>query len=164
MEYRKAAMEDLGEIRALVQDVVRALQAKGNFQWDERYPTDADFIPDIESGTQYVGLIDGRIGMIFALNTDHDAQYDDGAWRYPDARWTVLHRFIFHPAHWGRGLSRIALSDIFDRLREDGVECVRLDVYRENQPAQGLYRSFGFTEVGVAYFRDKSFDLMELRL
>lgn len=164
MDYRKATLEDLPVIHALVQDAVAALQANGNPQWDERYPRDEDFIPDIMSGTQYLGLIDGKVGMIFALNTDHDPQYDDGAWRYPDAIWTVLHRFIFHPSLWGRGLSRIALGEIIDLLRSEGVECIRLDVYHENRPAQGLYRSFGFKEVGVATFRDKFFDLMELKL
>lgn len=164
MDYKKATIEDLPVIHTLVQDAIASLQAGGNPQWDERYPTDADFIPDIEIGTQYLGLIDGSVGMVFALNTDHDTQYDDGAWRYPDARWIVLHRFIFHPSLWGQGLSRTALSDIIHMLREQGVETVRLDVYRENLPAQKLYRSFGFKPVGVAYFRDKSFDLMELRL
>lgn len=164
MHYRKATPEDLPAIHALVHDAVAALQNNGNFQWDERYPTDADFIPDILSNTQYVGLIDDRIGMIFALNPDCDPQYHDGRWRYPDARFSVLHRFIFHPSFWGRGLSRKALSDIIDLLRKEGVESIRLDVYRENQPAQHLYRSFGFYEVGVAYFRDKIFDLMELPL
>ena len=162
--YRKATIEDLPAIHSLVQDAVAALQKNGNYQWDERYPRDEDFLPDIESNTQYVGLIDDRIAMIFAVNTDCDPQYHDGSWRYPDARFTVLHRFIFHPAYWGRGLSRTALSDIIDTLKADGIETIRLDVYRENHSAQHLYRSFGFYEVGVAYFRDKSFDLMELKL
>ena len=164
MEYRKATMEDMAEIHALVQDVIAALQKNGNYQWDERYPRDEDFLPDIESETQYVGIVDGRIGMIFAVNTDCDAQYHDGAWRYPDANWTVLHRFIFHPSLWGQGLSRKALSDIIEMLKADGIESIHLDVYRENRPAQGLYRSFGFEEVGVAWFRDKAVDLMELSL
>ena len=164
INYRKATREDLPAIHALVQDAVAALQQNGNYQWDDRYPRDEDFLPDILTDTQYVGILDDKIAMIFALNTDCDPQYRDGKWRYPDARFTGLHRFIFHPSYWGRGLSRIALSDIIDLLYQEGVETIRLDVYRENRPAQRLYRSFGFQEVGVAYFRDKSFDLMELKL
>lgn len=164
MEYRKATMADLPEIHELVQAAIRNLQAQGIMQWDERYPRDEDFIPDIASDTQYVGTEDGRIALVFALNTDSDPQYADGAWRYPDERFTVLHRYILHPAYQGRRLSKISLEYIMDMLRAEGIQNIRLDVYTRNPPAQALYKSVGFVRVGEAFFRDMSFDLMELHL
>ena len=164
MIYRKADMNDLPAVRELVTAAIASLQAHGNMQWDERYPTDEDYIPDIQSDTQYLGYIGDRLALLFALNTEHDPQYDDGRWSCPDDSYTVLHRFILHPDFQGQGLSRAALTDIIDMLKADGVRSIRLDVYQHNEPAQGLYRSFGFREVGLCTFRDKFFDLMELDL
>ena len=164
MQYRKATMDDLPAIHALVQAAIARLQADGNMQWDERYPTDDDFIPDILSNTQYVGIRAGEIVLVFALNTDCDPQYAGGEWRYPDQSWAVLHRFILRPDCQGKGLSKKALGDVIAMLRENGVQNIRLDVYTRNRPAQALYRGFGFVRVGECTFRDKFFDLMELHL
>ncbi len=162
MQYRKANIDDLPLIRELVTAAVAHLQSHGNMQWDERYPLDCDFIPDIESNTQYIGFKDGRAAVIFALNTEHDAQYDAVQWRHEDESYTVLHRFIVHPDFQGQGIAKATLAAIIDRLREEGIRAIRLDTYRENAASQGLYHSFGFVDIGVAWFRDKPFDLMEL--
>ena len=162
MEYRKATIDDLPAIRELVTAAVEHLQQHGNMQGDERYPLDRDFIPDIESDTQYIGFEDDRAAVIYALNTEHDSQYDAGGWRHKDERWTVLHRFIVHPDFQGKGIAKATLLRIIGELRDQGIRCIRLDTYRENAASQGLYHSFGFVDVGVAWFRDKPFDLMEL--
>lgn len=164
MDYRKATPEDMPAIHELVTAAVVHLQAHGNMQWDERYPLDPDFLPDIASGTQYIGFEDGRPAVIYALNQDHDAQYNAVTWPHEGEPWTVLHRFIVHPDFQGQGIAKATLAYLIRQLREEGVRCIRLDTYRENAASQGLYHRFGFVDVGVAWFRDKPFDLMELYL
>ncbi len=48
----------------------------------------------------------------------------------------------------GRGLGRTLLGRVLDIGRERGVETVFLEVRESNAPALGLYRRFGFAEVG----------------
>ena len=160
--YEKADMSSIGEIIGLVNKAVENLQAHGNMQWDERYPLECDFVPDIQSGTQYIGRIGGRAAVIYALNTEHDPQYDSVEWPHEGESWTVLHRFIVHPDFQGQGVAKEALTYIIGQLKDQGVRCIRLDTYQRNEASQHLYRSFGFVPVGIAWFRDKPFDLMEL--
>jgi ribosomal-protein-alanine N-acetyltransferase len=48
----------------------------------------------------------------------------------------------------GRGLGRRLLEQVLDIGRGRGVEMVFLEVRESNAPALGLYRRFGFSEVG----------------
>ena len=164
LSFRKAEMNDMPAIRELVTSAVRHLQAHGNMQWDERYPLDCDFIPDIETDTQWLGFIDEELAVIYALNMTHDAQYDAVTWPHEGEPYTVLHRFIVHPSFQGQGIAKAALAHIIEELQAQGIRNIRLDTYRHNAASQHLYRGFGFVDVGIAYFRDKVFDLMELHL
>lgn len=162
MNYKKAKIDDLPAIMALVNDAVKNLQKHGNMQWDERYPLDIDFIPEIEAGTQTLVYINDRLAGVYSLSTEHDEQYDSVRWSYEYEPFMVLHRFILHPDFQGKGLSTKMLAHIIGELKDRGINNIRLDTYKENSASQHLYRKFGFVDVGVAYFRDKPFDLMEL--
>ena len=48
----------------------------------------------------------------------------------------------------GRGLGRALLGEVLAVARRRGVETVFLEVRESNAPALGLYRRFGFSEVG----------------
>lgn len=50
MMLRLATMQDLTRIMAIVQATVMEMQAYGNYQWDEVYPTEQDFSSDITQG------------------------------------------------------------------------------------------------------------------
>lgn len=162
MIYRKAEMSDLPLIHNLVTETVAHLQANGNMQWDERYPCDCDFIPDIESGVQTLVFKDGVLVAVYSLSTERDSQYDAVIWKYEGEPFMVLHRLIVSPDFQGQGIAGAVLSHIIEELRRKGINNIRLDTYRRNAASQHLYRKFGFEDVGVAYFRDKPFDLMEL--
>jgi ribosomal-protein-alanine N-acetyltransferase len=48
----------------------------------------------------------------------------------------------------GRGLGRALLREVLAVARRRGVETVFLEVRESNAPALGLYKRFGFSEVG----------------
>jgi ribosomal-protein-alanine N-acetyltransferase len=48
----------------------------------------------------------------------------------------------------GQGLGRVLLEEVLDVARRRGVETVFLEVRESNAPALGLYRRFGFSQVG----------------
>lgn len=72
------------------------------------------------------------------------------------------------PAYRRRGIAREMLAATIDIGREINTEVMMLEVRESNEPAISLYKSFGFTEVGM---RKNYYDnppenavLMDLRL
>ncbi len=67
----------------------------------------------------------------------------------------------------GRGLGRNFLKHLLEEMKKEGVKKLLLEVSDKNITALGLYRSFGFREVGRRknYYSDGSDAiLMELLL
>jgi len=50
------------------------------------------------------------------------------------------------PAHRGRGLGRALLVRAEEHARARGAKILRIGVLARNEPARGLYRSFGFED------------------
>ena len=53
------------------------------------------------------------------------------------------------PAHQRRGVATTLILDGIEALRGSGVKHLSLEVAAGNEPAQALYRRFGFAPVGV---------------
>ena len=164
MIYRLAEERDLEPILAIVSSAVREMKRHGIFQWDSTYPSREDFLHDIQEGNLFVGLLDRDIVVVFTVNRECDTQYQNGAWKYPDAEYRVIHRLCVDPKHQHRGIAKEALDHIEDELRQLGVEAVRLDVFCGNPYALALYRGNGYEEVGTAIWRKGRFYLMEKHL
>ena len=111
-----------------------------------------------------MGVSDDGIALVYALNQESDGQYANGAWKYPDGEYRVLHRFCVHPRYKRQGLAKAALLHLENELRQAGVETVRLDVFSQNPFALALYRRQGYEQVGFADWRKGRFFLMEKRL
>ncbi len=71
-----------------------------------------------------------------------------------------------HPTRRRRGYGRRMLSHVLQLCRKMGIKRGFLEVRRSNVPAQGLYRAFGFEEVGVRkrYYPDNREDAIIMRL
>jgi len=71
-----------------------------------------------------------------------------------------------NPSLRRRGHARRMLSHALQLCREMGIKRGYLEVRRSNVPAQNLYRSFGFEEVGVRrrYYPDNREDAIIMRL
>ncbi|HET7082450.1 MAG TPA: ribosomal protein S18-alanine N-acetyltransferase [Candidatus Limnocylindria bacterium] len=70
--------------------------------------------------------------------------------------------FGVHPDHRRRGVGRRLLLELADVALELGSARLTLEVRVSNEPAQALYRSFGFVEAGrrVAYYSDDGEDAL----
>jgi ribosomal-protein-alanine N-acetyltransferase len=70
--------------------------------------------------------------------------------------------FGVHPDHRRRGVGRRLLLELADVALELGSARMTLEVRVSNEPAQALYRSFGFVEGGrrVAYYSDDGEDAL----
>ncbi len=161
IKFRSANLNDLDEICSLVSNVVNTMLSMGISQWDELYPTREDFKEDIVKKQLYMGLIDGHIAVIYALNQEFDKEYDNGDWRYKDEPFCVIHRLCVNPKFQNKGLAKSTLAHIEEELKALGIHVIRLDVFSKNPFAQRLYSNHGFSKVGCVQWRKGTFYLME---
>ncbi len=70
--------------------------------------------------------------------------------------------FAVHPDWRRRGLAQRLMVDLLELSLEIGAACMTLEVRVGNEPAQALYRRFGFVGVGrrTRYYTDDSEDAL----
>lgn len=164
MIYRLAKESDIDKICSLIENAVIEMESNQIFQWDSLYPTKADFLDDIQKQQLFIGLSDNDILVIYALNKDCDKEYINGAWKYPDSKYHIIHRLCVNPKYQNRGIAKNTLLHIEKELREKGIETIRLDVFSNNPFALSLYQNSGYEKVGSADWRKGRFYLMEKHL
>lgn len=161
IEYRLGCMEDLDEICRLVRTAVNKMIENNIFQWDEIYPTEADFREDINRKELYVGIIDGQIAVTYTINQECDDEYKNGEWRYKEFSYIVVHRICVHSDFQNRGIGRHTLLHIEKQVLSNGIQTIRLDAFSENPYSLRMYDRLGYSKVGIANFRKGKFYLLE---
>ena len=161
LQYRKAALDDLEEIYALVSNAIDDLIRKDILQWDEIYPTKEDFQDDINKNQLYVGVTDNQIAVVYALNQECDKEYENGCWKYRDRPYYVVHRLCVHPNFQHKGIAKHTLLYIEAELLQNDIHAIRLDAFSNNPFSLKLYDSLQYSRVGYADWRKGRFYLME---
>lgn len=161
LEFRKGTSCDLDGVFDFVKASVWKMESENIFQWDEFYPTKEDFAEDINRGELSVGFAEGKAVCVYVINSQSDEAYDDAGWNAPESEYRVLHRIVVNPEFQGRGVGRRTMLHIFDELKSQGVESLRLDVFSGNPWSLKLYEGLGFVMVGEANWRKGLFYLME---
>lgn len=164
MNFRLAEKKDIECICSIIASAIEEMENNQIYQWDEIYPAKTDFLEDIEKENLFVGMIDNDFSVLFTLNKECDEQYKNGIWKYPDSEYCVIHRLCVNPKYQNRGVAGKTLNYIEDKLRNSGIETIRLDVFCRNPFALSLYRNNGYIEVGTAWWRKGKFLLMEKHL
>lgn len=164
MECRLGKKEDINEITMLISDAIKDMESKGIHQWDDLYPTEDDFLNDINCGNLYVAVEDKKIIAIYVISDESDEEYNYAAWENPSETAYILHRFCVSPKCQGKGIGKQLLLKIEAQIKDMGYTSVRLDVFTKNPFAQRLYRHNGYEERGHADWRKGRFDLMEKSL
>ena len=161
ISYRTANIDDLDDIFRLVDNAVKQLERDKIHQWDSIYPTKEDFRNDIKKNQLYVGTINDKIVVVYAVNKESDAQYKNGEWQYTGDDYNVVHRLCVSPDHQNKGIARTTLLHIESELKLLGIKAIRLDAFCENPYSLKLYSNNEYRKVGVAYWRKGKFYLME---
>ena len=164
MNYRLANESDMGVISDIVKSAIAEMERNNIFQWDDVYPTKDDFLDDIKNRQLFVGILDGDISVVYAINKEYDEQYNNGNWKYPNCEYRIIHRLCVNPRYQNRGIAKNTLTHIENELRRSGIETIRLDVYCNNSFALSLYHNNGYEKAGIAEWRKGTFFLMEKHL
>ena len=164
LHFQPASAEHLDEIMQIVHGAVIKMEQEQIFQWDAVYPAREHFQEDLKKKQLFAGTAAGRIAVVYALNQECDAQYQNAVWQYHGSDFAVIHRLCVSPAFQHRGIAKATLLHIEQTLRNMGAKAIRLDVFSENPYALRLYRNSGFYETGTAHWRKGTFILMEKQL
>lgn len=161
INYRLGTLEDLNEIKNLIHQAILQMENKGIHQWDEIYPTQEDFINDIEAEQLYIGLNQEKMAVIYVLNQECDEDYKKGKWKDKEKPFYVIHRLCVNPLFQNKGIAKITMKHIEKEVADRWAKAIRLDVFSENPYALKLYGNFGYNRVGTVKWRKGKFFLME---
>lgn len=152
-QIRLARPGDLDEIWPLVQRAVADMNARGNDQWGEDYPTREHYAADIENGVLWC-VTDGESGAILGVGTitcRHEPDYAAVPFTFPEPA-VVMHRVAVDPSAMRQGVAGMLFAQFEEEGRRRGVEALRIDTYSLNDRMQALILKQGFRFVADTHF------------
>ena len=78
---------------------------------DDIYPDETIIKQDIENKDLYIGIVGGKIAVIYVINNYCDEEYNSGDWQYPDTEYRIIHRLCIHPDFQNKGSDMITASN-----------------------------------------------------
>lgn len=159
--YRKPSSDEVFKIYQHYVRVIANMQEQGIDQWDELYPNSADIAADIAEDALWVGEIDGKLAITFAVNTTCEEEYDVCPWVFPDEPYIVVHRLAVNPEFQRQGVAKNAMAFVENSAKEKGIRTIRLDTFCGNPYGASLYEKLGFKIIGFAHWRKGKFQIME---
>lgn len=161
IKYRLGTNEDLTEICDIYKSAIKLMNSQEIYQWDEIYPNEDILKRDIDKKELFVGILSGKIAVIYVLNKDCDEEYNNGNWKNRNASYFIVHRLCVNPVFQNCGLGKETMKHIESNLKKNGIESIRLDAFINNPYALKLYKRMGYSVVGCADWRKGRFYLME---
>ncbi len=159
--YRQANMKLLLEIEEIYKEVIKSMEESGIHQWDEKYPDHAQIESDIRKRHMTVVMKKDDIVAVYVLDRDSDPEYEKGEWQNPSAKYKVIHRLCVRPEYQNQGIAKQVILHIEEKVKAQGAESIRLDVFTQNPYAQKLYEDLEYVTVGQVEWRVGKFKLME---
>lgn len=153
---RLASAADVLAFFPAIRALVVAMNAGGNDQWADGYPTVEHFLADAESGTLYVDDEDGALRGLVTLDTREPAEYAALPWSVGRPALNV-HRLAVLPGFQRRGVADGLLAFAESRARADGLG-MKSDTAVVNVPMNALFAKAGWTRVGTLNFSDATVD------
>ena len=157
---RKGTEEDITVIMTIVKAVVPLMQAAGNFQWDEVYPTEPAFRKDIGAGECYVAVQQetNEVVGVTALTEDQSFEYADCGWDLSIPS-IVPHRMAVSPDCRRQGVAAAMYAKGDELARERGYDRVRVDTNKVNGPMNATILKAGYKYAGEINLSSKPKDM-----
>jgi len=137
---RLATADDAAQIAA----IYRPFCLDSCVSFETEAPDGAEMAARIERiNRRYAWLVDAEAGVVrgYAYASPHRerAAY----------RWAVEVTAYVHDGHRGRGVGRALYTDLFGRLRQQGLFKAYAGILVPNPGSQAFHESMGFTLVGI---------------
>jgi ribosomal protein S18 acetylase RimI-like enzyme len=166
MIIRRATLNDIAGIMQLIAEVVPAMNAAGNFQWDSSYPNAAVFEKDIELDQLWVADADGDIAGVSAITTAQEPEYALVGWDLNETA-IVTHRLAVSTRYRGQGIAAKLMQQAESEAVSRGIKTLRVDTNTSNQATQQLFPKLGYKyagEIGLGFRPNLRFYCYEKRL
>ncbi len=164
LNYSKARPEQTEEVFSVFSAAIINMEKQEIHQWDDIYPDKAIITEDIARNQMFIGTIDNKIAVCFVLSEECDEEYKNGQWKWPEARFCVIHRLCVSPDFQNQGIAAKTLNYIENLCKSQGYDSIRLDCFTENPFSRKLYDKAGYSVVGYADWRKGRFELREKKL
>lgn len=147
MLIRRAALTDIPDILQLIAEVVPAMIASGNLQWDNNYPNAGVFTNDIEQNQLWVAEVDNQVAGVSAITTDQEAEYEKAGWDISEPA-IVTHRLAVSSRFRGLGIAAALLGEAEQEAIRRNIKTLRIDTNTNNQATQKLFPKLGYILAG----------------
>jgi ribosomal protein S18 acetylase RimI-like enzyme len=147
MLIRTATLADIPQIMQLIAEVVPAMIASGNLQWDSNYPNAIVFTNDINLNQLWVAEVDMQVAGIAAITTDQEAEYAQTGWDITETA-IVTHRLAVSPKYRGLGIAAALLQQAELEASHRNIKTLRIDTNTSNQATQKLFPKLGYVYAG----------------
>ena len=166
MIIRLATLSDIPGIMKLIAEVVPAMIASGNYQWDDTYPNAAVFETDIAKSQLWVADANGDIAGVAAITTDQEPEYARVGWDINETA-IVTHRLAVSTRYRGQGIAAKLLEQAEQEAIRRGIKALRIDTNTSNSATRQLFPKLGYVyagETGLGFRPNLRFYCYEKRL
>lgn len=159
MYIRLANIMDLPAVINLMTRVIPAMQASGNEQWDNDYPSGDIFKKDINEHNLFILLHDNKLLGAVVINAIFPPEYKSITWCTSPNTYT-FHRMMVDPEFQGQGIATAIFQFIEKRGKNMGLKSLRVDTNVRNKTMRSLFEKFNYTFAGIVHFRNKTSDFL----
>jgi len=166
MIIRPAALSDIPAIMQVITDVVPAMIAAGNYQWDSTYPNAVVFEEDVALNQLWVADLDNNIGGVAAITTEQYPEYASVGMDISETA-IVVHRLAVSTRYRGKGIAAELLQQAEAEALKRGIKTLRIDTNTANEATQKLFPKMGYVfkgEMGLGFRPGLRFYCYEKRL
>lgn len=153
IRIRKAVEKDLDCIANLYEDVCDYLETHKNYPgWKKDiYPLRGNAEKGLAANALYVARIGGKTVGTVILSHEPEDGYRNGKWLTADdyRHIYVVHTLAVHPDFLKCGIATELLAFAERMAREEQCISIRLDVVKDNVPAESLYQKCGYRLIGT---------------
>ena len=147
MEINQAKPTDLIEILFLLKVCTLDMNAKGMKHWNSAYPG-ADIIKnDLLNGSIFLIKDKGVCKGMVTLNDREPEDYKDLVFENSKHKPPYLQNMAVHPRWQGMGIATQLVNFAQEFARNNGFDCIRLDVFKPSERARQLYEKQSFKEI-----------------
>ena len=147
MEINQAKPSDLIEILFLLRVCILDMNAKGSRHWNSSFPVTELIINDLKSGSIYLAKDKGVCKGMVTLNMKEPEMYKSLSFLAKPNKPLYLQNMAVHPNWQGKGIANHMVDFAQNYARENGFDCIRLDVFKPSEIARQLYEKKSFKEV-----------------
>ena len=152
--FRKAKIEDLENIWAIIEKAIDRRKADGSNQWQDGYPNAEVLKKDISLKIGHVPCTDNDIVAYTTVGINAEPEYNNlkGKW-LTNTDYVVFHRLAVAENYLGKGVATTCFNLIHAFAKKNNINSIKADTNFDNEPMLHLFKKFDYKYCGKVYFR-----------